>query len=445
MDHPFACPQGVAHDVVHGWEVMEPWLRRTQQPVEPGSEDHYSNLYRSGQLLVSKADEDDVRDALGSRARTDQEPDDHTTECLDRLGLARVWVEEEPRNEEEPPLPALVEQLQQNEGQQNKGLRVRLNQVLVSTFHFHVGPATPPRPAGPQEFPDVPAISPAATTGRPIKVRVLDTGLADDDVIRRQILQGRCDGDPKAAELSAPLPRSVGHGTFIAGLICRHTDNTRVEVRDVVDECGFIDDVALACRLDDVPGDVDLLNLSFGGYGLGGEMVATVAQLKALTFRNRNLVIVAAAGNDGRDRPFLPAALPNVIGVAAVERGADGSLRRACFSNHGPWVDACAVGVDVVSAFPPFNGQLAAVEPPPSCQEPGTTVTAAPTSGSFEQRRARWSGTSFAAPLVTAAIAQRMTTAGRSAREAAFDLLFDPAVEDRRLPGLGVPVEPPAL
>ena len=46
---------------------------------------------------------------------------------------------------------------------------------------------------------------------------------------------------------------------------------------------------------------------------------------------------------------------------------------------------------------------------------------------------------------MTAAIAQRMTTAGRSAREAAYDLLFDPAVEGRRLPGLGVPVEPPAL
>jgi subtilisin family serine protease len=213
----------------------------------------------------------------------------------------------------------------------------------------------------------------------------------------------------------------------------------------VVDECGFIDDVMLACQLEKVSQDVDLLNLSFGGYGLGGEMVATVAQLKALTFRNRNLVIVAAACNDGRDRPFLPAALPNVIGVAAVERGADGSLRRACFSNHGPWVDACAVGVDVVSTFPPFDGELAAVEPPPSCQEPGASVTAAPTSGSFYQRRARWSGTSFAAPLVTAAIAQRMTTAGRSAREAAYDLLFDPAVEDRRLPGLGVPVEPPAL
>jgi subtilase family protein len=440
MDHPFACPRGVVHDVANGWEVMEPWLRRNQPAVEPGTEELHSHLYRTGQLLVSKADVNAVRDVLGGRVRTDQEPpdDDPTTSCLDGLGLARIWVEE-PRNEEEPPLPALVEQLQQD-----RGLRVRPNQVLVSAFHVHVGPATPPRPAGPAEFPDVPALSPAGT-GDHVKVLVLDTGLAADDVIRRQILQARCDGDPKAAELSSPLPRSVGHGTFIAGLICRHSNGSSVEVRDVVDECGFIDDATLACRLADVPEEVDLLNLSFGGYGLGGEMIATVAQLKALTFRNRNLVIVAAAGNDGRDRPFLPAALPNVIGVAAVERRADGSLQRACFSNHGPWVDACAVGVDVASAFPPFDGELAAVQPPPSCQPPGGSVTAAPTSESFLDRRARWSGTSFAAPLVTAAIAQRMTTAGRSAREAAFDLLFDPQVQGRRLPGLGIPVEPPAL
>jgi hypothetical protein len=64
------------------------------------------------------------------------------------------------------------------------------------------------------------------------------------------------------------------------------------------------------------------------------------------------------------------------------------------------------------------------------------------TSVSFD-RRARWSGTSFAAPLVTAAIAQRMTTAHRSAKEAAQDLLSDPAAQ--RIPGLGVLVEPEPL
>jgi hypothetical protein len=438
MDHPFACPRGDVHDVVHGWEVMEPWLLRERGAVEAGDEDLYSYLYRSDQLLVRKADRQKVEGLLGTRARKDHEPaDDDTSKCLDALGLARVLVKE-PRDGREPPLPALVEQLQKDEK-----LQVHPNQVLVSAFHMHVGPASPPRPAGPREFPAVPAMSPTATE-RTVKVLVLDTGLADDDVVRSEILRGRCHGNAKSAELSSPLPRSVGHGTFIAGLICRHTDNTTVEVRGILNECGLIDDLTLACQLDNVLEDVDLLNLSFGGYGHGKKMDVTVAQLDALASRNPELVIVAAAGNDGSDRPFLPAALPNVIGVGAVERGEGGSMRRACFSNYGPWVDACAEGVDVVSAFPRFDGDLVAVEPPPACQGPGTTAAAAVTSVSFD-RRARWSGTSFAAPLVTAAIAQRMTTAHRSAKEAAQDLLSDAAAQ--RIPGLGVLVEPeqPAL
>ena len=439
MDHPFACPRGVVHDVAHGWEVMEPWLLRERGTVEPGDEDLYSYLYRSDQLLVRKGDRQKVEDLLGTRVRKDQEPaDDDTSRCLDTLGLARVRVEE-PRDGKEPPLPALVEQLQKNEK-----LQVYPNQVLVSAFHVHVGPATAPRPAAPLEFPPVPGLSRTLVPGETVKVLVLDTGLADDDIVRSEILRGRCSGNAKSAELSSPLPRSVGHGTFIAGLICRHTDGTTVEVCGVLNECGLIDDATLACQLDNVLEDVDLLNLSFGGYGHGKEMNATVAQLDALVSRNPELVIVAAAGNDGSDRPFLPAALPNVIGVGAVERGEDGSMHRACFSNYGPWVDACAEGVDVVSAFPAFNGKLAAIEPPHACQEPGTTAAAAVTSGNFDpHRRARWSGTSFAAPLVTAAIAQRMTTAHRSAKEAAQDLLSDPAA--RRVPGLGVLVEPPDL
>jgi hypothetical protein len=62
--------------------------------------------------------------------------------------------------------------------------------------------------------------------------------------------------------------------------------------------------------------------------------------------------------------------------------------------------------------------------------------------GAFEGR-AKWSGTSFAAPLVTAAIAQRMETTGQTAREAARDLVFAPGLP--RLPGLGVFVEPQEL
>jgi hypothetical protein len=366
----------------------------------------------------------------------DEEPDARVGGCLEKLGLSRIRVDESQLSV--PQIVPLIDALE--------GPRVRPNQVLVATFHMHVGPATLPRVASAGELGDFPTVSMTLGTQPAPKVLVLDTGIVVHQDLPEAV-KGRCNGIPEVIDPDKPLPRAGGHGTFVAGLICKHTRITQVEVRDVIDECGFVDDPSLAASLDEVPDDVDLLNLSLGGYGFDGDMVATVAQLKALAFRNPKLVIVAAAGNDGTDAPFLPAALPNVISVAAVTRNAKGEPERACFSNYGPWVDACAEGVDRVSTFLEFEGELATYQPPHTCpgdQEPGAAAAATPATvpGAFEGR-AKWSGTSFAAPLVTATIAQRMETTGQTAREAARDLVFAPGLP--RLPGLGVFVEPQEL
>jgi len=423
------CPHGVEHDVVHGCERMG-W-----QPPEGRRSSHY--LYRSGQLLVSTDEEPRARkwlDDHGVAVAEDEEPDDRVRGCLQKLGLSRIRVDEAQLSV--PQIIPLIDALE--------GPRLRPNQVLVAAFHFHVGPATLPEAASAKELGSFPPVSAALEPQPAPKVLVLDTGVVHEDL--PDVVRSRCNGNPEVVDPEKPLPRAGGHGNFVAGLICKHTEITQVEVRDVIDECGFVDDLALAASLDEIPQDVDILNLSLGGYGFDGDMVATVAQLKALTFRNPGLVIVAAAGNDGTDVPFLPAALPNVISVAAVTRNGDVEPERACFSNYGPWVDACAEGVDRVSTFLKFDGQLATYEPPHACrgdQEPVATA-AAPTAVSRTfQKRAKWSGTSFAAPLVVAAIAQRMESEGQSAREAARDLIFDPALPRRA--GLGVFVEPQRL
>jgi hypothetical protein len=424
------CPHGVEHDVVHGCERMG-W-----QPPEGRRSSHY--LYRSGQLLVSTDEEPRARrwlDDHGVVVVEDEEPDGRVGGCLEKLGLSRIRVDEAQLSV--PQIIPLIDALE--------GPRVRPHQVMVAAFHFHVGPATLPRVASAKELGSFPPVS-AAQVGQAVpEVLVLDTGIVHKDL--PDIVHGRCRGNAERVDPTKPLPRAGGHGNFIAGLICKHTRITEVEVRDVIDECGFVDDLALAASLDEIPDTVDIVNLSFGGYGFDGDMVATVAQLKALAFRNPELVIVAAAGNDGTDVPFLPAALPNVISVAAVTQNGEGALERACFSNYGPWVDACAEGVDRVSTFLKFDGQLATYEPPHACrvdQEPGATAAAAPAAVSRTfQKRAKWSGTSFAAPLVTAAIAQRMETEGQTAREAARELIFDPTLPRR--PGLGVFVKPKEL
>ncbi len=135
--------------------------------------------------------------------------------------------------------------------------------------------------------------------------------------------------------------------------------------------------------------------MCFGAYGehdVPPPMAETIA-----TLLDRSLV-VASAGNNGSNRPYFPAALPNVVAVGALESGG-----RASFSNWGPWVDACAPGVEVVSTFfKRFDDRVDAE------------------NGIINRYRgwATWSGTSFAAPKVAALVAQEMYLNGGTAHQA---------------------------
>ena len=63
----------------------------------------------------------------------------------------------------------------------------------------------------------------------------------------------------------------------------------------------------------------------------------------------KNVVLVAAYGNEGRQNPgnIFPANYPGVIAVMSV----DGQDRRAPFSNYGRADLVAAPGVEVISAY----------------------------------------------------------------------------------------------
>ena len=119
--------------------------------------------------------------------------------------------------------------------------------------------------------------------------------------------------------------------------------------------------------------------------------------------------MVAAAGNDGKSDPFYPAAFSThpdfgsrVVSVGALEPvGEDGRRLPASFSNHGPWVNAWGPGVRVRSDY---ASSVDFVYPDRSTRR-------------FEGGAA-WSGTSFAAPYVAAAIIREADRTGASAPEA---------------------------
>jgi len=79
-----------------------------------------------------------------------------------------------------------------------------------------------------------------------------------------------------------------------------------------------------------------LVNVSLGSYAYDEILHTQVRRM-----RDASLIFVAAAGNDDRDDPFYPAALPEVIGVCSSTRH---SREKAAYSNYGPWISLCAPG-----------------------------------------------------------------------------------------------------
>ena len=131
---------------------------------------------------------------------------------------------------------------------------------------------------------------------------------------------------------------------------------------------------------------------------------------------NPGCVVVAPAGNQGTATipcidPHYPAALsrthPEVVGVASLETTGNA---RSSFSNSGtaanPWVTCSAVGEQVRSTFLGVNLPPEETNPP---DVPGG-------GHDFEGHHgwAIWQGTSFAAPKVAAAIANRLQSANNT-------------------------------
>jgi hypothetical protein len=169
----------------------------------------------------------------------------------------------------------------------------------------------------------------------------------------------------------------------------------------------------------DVGLDGIIINMSFGGYA-PEEMQHLAAVIRHFQ-DTYNAVIVASAGNDGCCRPQYPAVLPGVVGVGAL-----GACGPAPFSNHGPWVRACAPGTDIVNSF--FLDWNGSVPPLPGGSDPDDF-------GGW----ARWSGSSFSAPLVVGALAREMVIAGCTAEDAVGRVVDAPWL--LRVPGLGTVVD----
>lgn len=259
----------------------------------------------------------------------------------------------------------------------------------------------------------------ATGPGRGSRVGVLDTGLypqswlAGGWAARFSDLVGGSD-----AALYAD-----GHATFVSGLVLRQAPGATVEVRRVLQSTGEVDTNGSAdswsvaeAIVEFGRSGLDILNLSFVCYTEDGQ--APLVLSTAIDRLPPSLLVVAAAGNHGAvadpgaDRPQVthqgakagwPAALDDVVAVGALEPD---QATSADFSPDAPWVDVLAPGVDLTSTY------LLKARPDPATEPVD-----------FPDGWATWSGTSFAAALVSGVIAASTEPGRVSARAAAADLL----------------------
>ncbi|MEV4708433.1 S8 family serine peptidase [Actinoplanes sp. NPDC049316] len=326
---------------------------------------------------------------------TDYDPADRT----DRSDRRRTRVFRNRRDRTPEVLLADVARLRK------AGIRANINPVVplgyVIKGSSYPGLTVPPRPF--------------ATAGatQPVRVAIVDTGLApqprtdawDTGVVAKGT-------DP--LNVLAPLDRNdwfSGHGTFGAGIVRQIAPDCEVVVYRYTSADGLGTDEAAADMLiraaDDAAGKRLVINASFGAPAVGG--VPPLAMQEAVAYISAtypDVLVVASAGNDGRDLPLYPAAFPGVKAVGALTS----DLSPASFSNRGSWVHCSTVGVGIVSTF--VEGLL-----PP---EPGLGTDILFAANAW----ATWSGTSFTAPQISAAVAALCGEDATLTPRTAFDRLI---------------------
>ena len=270
------------------------------------------------------------------------------------------------------------------------------------------------------------------------EVVVLDTGLLGVATARPTLLPETWAGDRDDVpdhDRDTFLDPVAGHGTFIAGLIAEYAPSCTVRVRGIVTNLGDTDEEQVAKALQALYGRVDFVNMSFSSYSPlapEGPVAAAVRRLQrepspagsrsSAPRDEQGAVVVASAGNDATCLPTYPAALPGVVSVGAI-----GPSGPAPFTNYGRWVRACAPGVDLVSTF--FSG----------FDGPEVSAPGQPDPDRFDGW-ARWSGTSFSAPIVVACLARTVYRTGCSPRQAVAQLIDAPGLG--AMPWLGTVVNP---
>jgi subtilisin family serine protease len=351
------------------------------EPVERAGQEQFETLLAVGELLVRG--EDARNPAVQGFAQTygfSQLP----VACLDgrvvrlvnrQVGVGRLEV-----------IARLL---------QRQGVRASVNHI-TPLGPIAKGLGGPEPSTGTRPFTANPEQAPGAVT-----VAVIDTGIAESPRGDRWLA-----GVPREADnidrLDAYPPFGfldfgAGHGTFAAGVLQQVFPQADLRVYRALDSDGVGSEVDVACAMVRAVNDgAQILNLSLGTQTFDDNPpVAIEVALEMLAEYERRhdkeVLVVAAAGNFGVDRKCWPAAFDRTVFPVVAVAGLRADLTPADWSSRGSWVDCSTVAEGVLSTY--VEGQESfEIDPHPD---------------SFPRDAwAVWTGTSFAAPQIAGAVAR---------------------------------------
>ncbi|MFF1838916.1 type VII secretion-associated serine protease mycosin [Streptomyces sp. NPDC058231] len=226
------------------------------------------------------------------------------------------------------------------------------------------------------------------TRGKGVRVAVVDTGVDNANPQLKDAVDASSGADYLKGGKSDGTVDEVGHGTKVAGIIAARPvkgtgfvglapEATIIPIRQN-DEKNSGKDTTMATAIDHAIAEgAGVINIS---QDTTKPLTRTSALGKAVARAvDKNIVVVASAGNDGMDgrlRSTYPAAFDGVLAVASSDRNNE----RAAFSQAGTFVDVAAPGVDIVSTVPGYG----------QCSDNGTSFSAPYVAGVAALMRAKY-------------------------------------------------------
>lgn len=208
-----------------------------------------------------------------------------------------------------------------------------------------------------------------------VTVGVIDTGVDDThpDLADRVVETGLNFSSSGQADSSMD---DQGHGTMVSGIIAQNTtDYVKIKPYKVLNsdgKCATTQIISVVNYILSEKNAPDVINLSLGGESDRNDPFESTQRSLIQSLVGKGITVVVAAGNESSDaKNYSPANINNVITVSA----STSKNLKATYSNYGGVVDIAA---------------------------PGDSIFTYTIGGGYTNS---YSGTSFAAPFVTAAAA----------------------------------------